>query len=341
MDLERPTYMSDLTGHLGDAEKATDFLQPKPWTEHWSESETYYFNFFIPSRKLDGLVYLKIRPNLRTCHSGVFTFSGVKRHHLQAEHFNFQQFLPFPEVSGNTLHVPEIDLTVTIVEPLTRHRIDYSDPRSGTELHFVTEAISPPAMRGNNAHFDQVMQTNGTLLLLGEELEIDCVQVRDRSWGEPRPESPLRHPPTAWCTGASADGTVAFTFSGADDPARDAGLETYGIPARDLFKDGWFWSHGSLKKIVRMSKLTQRHSSGLRPETIDCRFTDETGAEHHVRGSVESGLLWSPWPNMALTYGCHFRWDLELPDGTLAELRGEAQEIYWHDSVRQLLTAEI
>jgi len=44
---------------------------------------------------------------------------------------------------------------------------------------------------------------------------------------------------------------------------------------------------------------------------------------------------------MALTYGCHFRWDLELPDGTLAELRGEAQEIYWHDSVRQLLTAEI
>lgn len=49
-------------------------------------------------------------------------------------------------------------------------------------------------------HFEQAMRVEGELLPRGKRYDVDCFNVRDRSWGKPRPEENMTLPPTSWMT---------------------------------------------------------------------------------------------------------------------------------------------
>lgn len=316
---------------FGDPKNATDFMEPAH-TEDVSETQTWWFNFFIPELNLDGEVYFWVHPNLHMASGGVWIFQGIKQHHLQAEHFNWKTYMRWPQIEGNTLRLPDVGLTVKIVDPLRRHEVIYHGP-DDTRLHLHTRALIPPVLRSNNAHFEQPMHVTGSLRLSGRDHAIDCMALRDRSWGEPRPEGAVRHPPTCWGEGISADGRTAFNFNGTDDPNRNPQIAAYGIAQDALFKDGWMYRDGTLKKIVAMSKLTTRAADGIQPLRLDCHLTDVEGGRYHLSGEVMAGVLWSPWPTMAAHFGNHVRWVL---DGHTV-LRGEVQECFWAESIRQML----
>jgi len=334
-DSNNLSFMSSAPGGnrtFGDPKNATDFLLPKSHTDDCSETQTWWFNFFLPELNLDGEIYFWVHSNLKMATGGVWIFQGVKKHYLQSEHFNWKNFMPFPEVTGNSLRLPLLNLTINIIAPLQRHEVLYEN-QDGTRLHLTTEAVMPPVLRSNNAHFEQPMHATGTLRLRGKEYAIDCMAMRDRSWGEPRPEIAVLHPPTCWAVGISDDGKTSFNFNGTDDPDRNPQMNACGLTKEQLFKDGWIYRNGNLRKIVGMSKLTQRGADGIEAVKFDCELIDTEGEKLHLSGEVVAGVQWSPWPLMAAHFGNHVRWVL---DGK-TELRGEAQECFWTESIRQMI----
>jgi hypothetical protein len=329
---ESLAFMSSPDRGIGNPALAIDHVLAKVENPDCSVTETWWWCFHIEERNINGEVYFWKHSNLNMMSGGVWIFEGIKKHHLLCEHFNFQNFIPAPVVSENTLYSSQLDLRIRIVEPLKRHEVLYRHEATGTMLRLCAEAMGPPVLRSNNAHFEQVQKMTGELRLAGESLTIDCMSFRDRSWGEPRPEPQVVHPPTAWSVGVSADASRSFCFSACDDPERTPLVAHYGISKADALKIGWISENGVLRKIVAASKCTTRGADGLQAESFDVALTDESGRSYELKGRVTASVMWSPWPNMAATFGQHVVWSL---DGH--RMTGETQEVFWADCIKKML----
>lgn len=326
-------YMS-AAGGFGDPAKAIDHALAHIENPHPSVTETWWWSFHIRERNLNGEIYFWKHSNLNTMSGGVWIYEGVKTHHLQCEHFNWLSFIPAPQASDGSLYSPDLDLRINVIEPLKEHEVFYRHEASDTSLTLHAVAVQPPVLRSNDAHFEQVQRIAGELRLRGEVLAIDCVSFRDRSWGEPRPEDQAVHPPTAWCVGASPDGQRSFCFSACDDPERSPLSASYGLSAAGAFKIGWIQHGGDLRKIVAVSKLTTRGPDRLQGQSHDISLTDERGQTYRLTGEITASVMWSPWPNMAATFGQHCEW---LLDGQ--PMSGEVQEVFWGDCISKMLAA--
>lgn len=323
-------FMSGTSG-FGSVVPADDLLHVEQRSEHRSVAETYWFSFFVPGTGLHGGIYLWAHPNLGTCSAGVWAFRGRKTHRLEAEHFNYQHHLPAPREQETTIHVEAVGLSIEIVEPMARHRVRYADPASDACLDLTLEAVTPPVVRSNNLHFEQVMRVTGTLTLDGDRHTVDCLSFRDRSWGEPRPETSFPHPPFGFAVGAAQDGRFAFVFNGTDDPQTADWAGAYDFPAERQFKDGWVWRDGVLRRLVSMSRRSQRDPVTLIPTGLDVRLVDDQGTELALRGTPTGALPFSIWSTMQANW-CPMQWT--LADGTVVP--GELQDGFWGSYVRHL-----
>jgi hypothetical protein len=325
-------FMSSSDRGIGNPALAIDHVLTEVENRDCSVTETWWWCFHIEERHINGEVYFWKHSNLNTMSGGVWIFEGIKKHHLLCEHFNYLNFIPAPQVSENTLYSPHLNLRINILEPLKKHEVLYHHEPTGTSLRLLADAMQPPVLRSNNAHFEQVQKITGELRLTGELLKIDCMSFRDRSWGEPRPEPQAVHPPTAWSVGVSADGSRSFCFSACDDPERTPLVAQYGISKADVLKIGWISENGVVRKIVAASKATTRGSDGLQAASFDIQLTDETGRTYHLKGRVTASVMWSPWPNMAATFGQHVVWSLDD-----IRMTGETQEVFWGDCIKKML----
>lgn len=326
-------FMSGGSVGFGDPALATDFILEKPHSLHSTATETWWYQFFIPELELNGEVYFWVHTNLRTMSGGVWIYKGIKTHHLAAEHFNWKNHMPYPEVSSDGVSAPELGLTIRIIDPLKKQEVIYRDERTGTHLQFEATALLPPICRTSNAHFDQPMHIKGMLRLNGEDFGIDCFAHRDRSWGEPRYEDSMVHPNVAWCIGLSTDGNTGFLFNGVDEPAFDPVVASYNLPKESHLKDGWYFKNGDLRRVVDFSKRTIRGKDRMQPLGIDCEFTDSAGEKHRAIGKIIACVHWCPWPNMVVYFGALSRWTL---DGDTVCF-GNSQELFWAESVKRIL----
>jgi hypothetical protein len=80
---------------------------------------------------------------------------------------------------------------------------------------------------GSAHHFDQFGCVTGQLVLHGERIEINCIAMRDRTWG-PRPENRPRK--AAYVTGAADAGHAFLAVTGA---ASNEDAIAYGFLLRD------------------------------------------------------------------------------------------------------------
>jgi hypothetical protein len=312
---------------FGSAKQEDEFLHPEFVTTNpaYSLTETYYFNFNVIERNLVGEIYLWVHGNLNMSTAGVWIWQGFKRHHFYAEHFNVHNFLPMPILRGDTISLKEIGLSFTIVKPLQTVIVRYHDAATGTRLEMTCEAASPVAMRGNNKHFEQVMRNTGELKLAGETISIDCFTVRDRSWGEARPEASAISPPLTWAVGTFDGARMAFNLNCTDDPARGPDWKgRYDVPDNLVMRDGWIFTDQELRKVKRISKITTRDPAHMmRPILHDFEFADDKGRVYQVTGETISSLPWSVWHNLHTNF-CLTRWTL---NGTVGF--GDVQDFYW------------
>ncbi|MGQ0534010.1 MAG: DUF7065 domain-containing protein [Caulobacteraceae bacterium] len=168
------------------------FHQP---SDHPWETETFWASFNIPERKMSGWFYNQVlanRGDTGLCNGGAFVWNDED----EPPYANTVHAVPIGLPRDlNDILLPNGNHILTI-DHLKRYRVRRNDPgRFECDLYFdaVMEPNPHPAgvwpfIKGR--HFDQAMHVTGELKLNGEQIAIDCLSVRDRSWS-PRPPSLL------------------------------------------------------------------------------------------------------------------------------------------------------
>jgi hypothetical protein len=253
-------------------------------------------------------------------------YRGIKRFTVAAELCDLRAFMRDTAVQ-NDLHSYRLDngYGVTVLDPLKALHVTYADPSRGNSVDLHYNAIAPPVMFGDGNHFEQAMKVTGELLLRGEKYTVDCFNVRDRSWGKPRPEHVLPLPPMSWMTGVF-DNNFAFNcnvFDQIDDsPALNGRFQ---MPEGRHLNGGWVYRAGVLGRVVRATKRVVREKDSFVPLTVHLDMIDEHDRAFSIRGTLLAACPWQVWPNLIFQIAL-MRWEC---DGLVAH--GDCQDGLWND----------
>lgn len=184
--------------------------------DDWWGTETSWFSFHHPDRKLGGWFYSMFRPNIGTVAGGAWIWDNTA--HLPWEVLYSANYSALELPPGTLLADCQLPTGVSIKALQTgqRYRLGFDDGER-LQADLIFDGVMPPEpLTGTNStfgkasHFDQLGRVTGTITLHGEEIAIDCIGMRDRSWGR-RPENRPRQ--AAYVTGAAEneDGFLAVT----------------------------------------------------------------------------------------------------------------------------------
>ena len=158
---------------------------------------------------------------------------------------------------------------------------------------------------GSAHHFDQLGRVTGTVDILGEHLTIDCLAMRDRTWG-PRPEHRPRQAAYVTAAATADHGFLAVTnTTPADDPV------AYGFLRRD----------GRTVGLAAGARTVQRHPRHGWIERVEVEATDMDGRELRAVGEPVSRMIVNR--HTFIDINSLLRWDL---DGD--EAWGEDQDMW-------------
>lgn len=210
-----------------------DALHTAVMSDAWWETETAWFSFHHVERRLGGWFYTMVRPNIGTVAGGIWVWDHTAQlpwDVLYSANYSALQ-LP-PDLDLRDAQLPT-GVTMRVLEPTMAYALGFDDgDRLHVDLRF--DGVMPPeplaavgSTFGSAHHFDQFGRVTGHLVVHGERVDIDCIGMRDRTWG-PRPEHRPRQ--AAYVTGA-ADADHGFlavtnTRNGTDHVA-------YGFLRRD------------------------------------------------------------------------------------------------------------
>lgn len=314
---------------------ADDFLHPEAnaRVEGDSVSETQYFGFNIPDKRIYGLLYLWHHPKLGVVLGGAWVVQGLVRHNLQSQVFDFVTY-ENDRCLAQDLHDVRLSngYHTNVVQPLKRHRVRYDDDRRGNHIDVEFDALMPPALTKGGLHFEQGMRAAGTLTLAGEEHRVDCYNVRDRSWGAVRPEHIQPFAPFAWMNCVFGDDLI-FACTALDTPDTDPEWEgALPRPVEGSLINGWVWRDGELVAITSVTrKRTRRDFDSLLPISAELAFVDAHGREYNLSAQILAGGNWRTWQNFDAAY-CLARWEF---DGRVSH--GDFQEVQGADYIRRFM----
>jgi hypothetical protein len=156
-------------------------------------SETAWFAFSVPERKLAGWTYPFFRPNQGVCSAAVFLWDDTGELPFNCRYYKQFWHLPLPERLDD-FELPN-GLGYTVQEPRRVYELRYRDPDADDiSFNLTFTAIMDPLLTktssANGGHYDQLGRFTGTLVLDGETIEVDSYGARDRSWGARTPFGP-------------------------------------------------------------------------------------------------------------------------------------------------------
>jgi len=320
-------------------EEIDEIYPPHPDMDHRT-AQTLYHSFNVPERHLNGEIYVWFHPTLGSVSAGLWVTRGFKRSMLETDYFDWRAYMPHPTGALADMYIGQ-GLHFRTLEPLTRFTFDYADEARRFAVELSISAVTPPIARSNifdfeKAHhgqnypqggFEQLMHTSGILTLEGERISVDCLSIRDRSWGQTRDEAPRAIPPVTWTTGI-VDEDFAFMVMSYDDPQYAPEVCRHfnmPLPGKGLVK-GWVWRDGEIRSIVSAKKSTMRVDSI--PQGHHLEFEDTTGRVFDAEGICRSSMPFHGWPNLTCRWGLT-EWQI---GGRKAW--GETQDAQWNDYVR-------
>ena len=304
------------TGTIPVLTAEDDLLHPA--SDHWWETETAWFSFNIPERRIGGWFYNQILATQGVCNGGAWVWDDSPS---EARYSARHQGLTLPDLERLDLRDARLPNGnhLQVLEPLMSYRVRYEDPGEfEADLRFDgIMAPNPhpigvaPFWRGR--HFDQPMHVVGTVVLRGEELAVDCLSVRDRSWG-PRPQGPdprtprPRERPSRPARPRRPPEGVGYPFATADE--RNGWL-LYSRPtvvdgtASDELSTGYLLRDGTYGHLV-----TGRRRTWLDPTTRWIERIEVEAVDEHGRTLDASGRLVSRHGADHLSSGTGlFRWE--------------------------------
>jgi hypothetical protein len=289
---------------------ADDRLHPGR-TEDGSWSETAWFAASVPERGLAVWTYPLFRPELGIMSCGIYVWEPGAEELWQLPYYRTWWHLPIPDDIDLTRFTLANGLGYECLEPLTAYRVTYADG-DAIELDLTFRGLHPPhgvgVEPGGRGHLDQLGRVQGELTLAGERIEIDCVEMRDRTWS-PRRESRQR----AFVTYSYAGDREGNGFHLSTRLDHESGT--------NRILTGYLLRGGAVDPLAEGECRIERDAQG-RPVAIGLTLGSADGGRVEVGGEVVSRLSMpsTPW----FVWACIVRWT--LPDGS--EVYGEHQDTW-------------
>ncbi|MGI4943663.1 MAG: DUF7065 domain-containing protein [Janthinobacterium lividum] len=249
--------------------------------ERWWMTETSWFAFCNPAEKLGGWLYTMARPNIGTVAGGAWIWDHTA--HLPWEvlyNANYTALRLPREQDLSDITLPT-GVSIRAVEPTMGYELGISDGTAcQARLRFQGVMPPRPLRKGGSPfgaanHFDQFGQVTGTVQVGERVVRIDCLGMRDRSWG-PRPEH--RPKKSAYVTGMATprDGFLAVTrwHEGVEEIA-------YGFMIRD----------GDTADLVSGTRHVERDPAQGWVNRIVIEGKDELGRTLEAVGTRLSGII--------------------------------------------------
>ena len=153
-----------------------DDLHPRTDDPWWTE--TVWFAWMVPERKMLGYFYPVLRPNLGVQAGGLLLFDDTAELPWELPVFDYAWHNRLPD-DLDLRHARFGDLSVDVPEP-GHYELGYEGREMTMRLHAETIAVplltsgTPPFVRG---HIDQLCHVTGTMTLDGEDIVVDCIAV--------------------------------------------------------------------------------------------------------------------------------------------------------------------
>jgi len=249
-------------------------------SDRWWETETMWFSFCHPGRKLGGWLYTMVRPNIGTVAGGTWIWDEKAHLPWEVPYSTNYTALRLPEnADARDIAFPN-GVKIKLLEPLRKYALSVEDEER-LSLNLVFEAImDPQPLSGPNSvygaaagHFDQYGRVRGSVILHGEDIAIDCLAIRDRSWG---PRAEHRPPRSAYVTGITPQQTGFLAVTGHDDETA--------VVAGFLLRGGVVSPLKGRRRVVRCPR-----NGWVTDMVIEGR--DEMGRSLEARGRRISGII--------------------------------------------------
>ena len=184
--------------------------------DDWWATETAWFSFHDVERRLGGWFYTMVRPNIGNVAGGAWVWDASACLPWEVLYSANYTALELPlDTDLKNCALPN-GVKMRVIEPCMAYHLQYDDPER-FEANLEFHGVMPPepltavgSTFGSAHHFDQLGRVHGEIVLHGERIAIDCISMRDRTWGR-RPENRPRQ--AAYITGAidADNGFLAVT----------------------------------------------------------------------------------------------------------------------------------
>lgn len=276
-----------------------NFHNPSSDSPYWTE--TSWWCFSIPERRLSVQLYPFFRANQHVAAAGVFVWNDQgDRDHNVVYYKNFWH-LPMPHQQLSDIKLPN-NLSIRCLNPLTCYHLGYEDPDDGNEIFVdVTFTASTAPHYLGRSHLDQPGRYQGHIVLHGERIEVDYFGFRDRTWGR-RPQFGQ-----AQVKGGTARGGYAYGSASATDSFHFITWDKED-GAGDVAIHGHYQRDGQWAKIAHARReVVERGPHNGFPQRVLITGVDELGRALRIEGRCLNQFGFFLNPNM-FTINCLTEW---------------------------------
>lgn len=311
---------------MTDLSFADRFGEGRDANPYWNES--VWFSLSIPERHIHGMIQYYFRPNMGMLNGGPCMWDPSGTFQWNCLYYNWSHLQALPADARKFDMTARNSLSVKVLEPLTRYKIDYD--KDGFEMDLTWEAIGPchelhtgdpGQMATARFHIEQPGRMKGMVRRHGESLPIDCFSMRDTSYGAREYES-LASGGYFWgISEASTFHALCMDVEGSN-----------GREAKCI--GGFIWKDGELGSLVSGRREVLEFGQ-FGPSQVAFEATDKLGRTIRTTGTIDPGLVFTGYTDHTVVWSLT-RWDW---DGVTHW--GDNQEFRPAEPFRQLARGEI
>lgn len=260
---------------------------------YWTE--TCWYTFAVPERRLSGQLYPFFRPNQGVCAAAAYVWDDTGDQPWNVRYGkNFWQ-LPMPDQPLSDISLPN-GIRYRCVEPQHRYELSYDDP-DGDDLRIrlTYTSVARPNYLGQS-HHDQPGRYTGTIVLEGEEIAVDSFGFRDRSWGVRSQFGP-------------GYGNGGYTYATAGE---GHGFHTITMDLGEGYQSihGYYMRDGEWAKLASATRVVAERGSQGFPSRVEITGEDQRGRQFHARGHCLNHIALHLNPNL-FTVNSLTEWDFD------------------------------
>jgi hypothetical protein len=275
-----------------------EFHPPTSDDPYWTE--TCWFTFTVPERRLSGQLYPFFRPNQGVTSGGAYFWDEHGDQIWNCLYAKNFWHLPIPEQPLSDISLPN-GIRYRCVKPQHTYELGYDDPDGGDELRveLTFTAVTSPHYLGTS-HLDQPGRYLGTIVLRGETISVDSFGFRDRSWG-------VRSQFGRGLAGSQAThGGYSYATASENDAFHTITMD-FGSGCNSIH--GYLLRDGTWAKLANARReVLARDPATAYPTRVRIEGTDELGRELSAEGQCKNKLGLFLNPNL-FTVNCLTQWN--------------------------------